>query len=474
MPFEVVMPRLGWNMETGRLGEWLKKEGEHVEAGELLFTVESDKAVQEVEALESGTLRIPADAPPPGEEVAVGTLLGYLLAEGEHAPFAAPAQAKPGSLPATAESQAAEQGTGQAAATTDRQSGEPAISPRARRIAREMGVNWSGLEGSGRTGRIVERDVRQAAATQRFAERISPLARRLAGELGVDVDRLAAQMPGKRIERADVEAAAVGATTPAPVVMTAPAPAAWSFAPAIPVQVSAPAQAAGTVLPISSMRRTIAERMATSAHTVAPVTLTTEADATELVRLRNQLKSDGVQPAPSYNDLLAKLSAQALLEHPAVNARFEGENGIVEAATANIGIAVDTERGLLVPVLRDVQAKNLRQIARESLALIERTRAGRAGPDDLRGGTFTITNLGMFEIDAFTPIINLPECAILGVGRIVPKQVVVDVDAERVAIRHMMFLSLTFDHRLVDGAPAARFLQRVKQYIEKPYLWLVG
>ena len=156
-----------------------------------------------------------------------------------------------------------------------------------------------------------------------------------------------------------------------------------------------------------------------------------------------------------------------------VNARFDGDT-IVQAATANIGIAVDTDRGLLVPVLRDVQTKSLRQIARELAALVEKAQTGRISPDELHGGTFTITNLGMYEIDAFTPIINLPECAILGVGRIVPKQIVVDAEAERVAIRHMMFLSLTFDHRLVDGAPAARFLQRVKHYVEKPYLWLVG
>ena len=128
---------------------------------------------------------------------------------------------------------------------------------------------------------------------------------------------------------------------------------------------------------------------------------------------------------------------------------------------------MDTERGLLVPVVRDVQAKSLRQVAREAAALIEQARSGHVSLDELRGGTFTITNLGMYEIDAFTPIINLPECAVLGVGRIVAKQVVVDAEAERVAIRQMMFLSLTFDHRLVDGAPAARFLQRVKQYVEQ-------
>jgi pyruvate dehydrogenase E2 component (dihydrolipoamide acetyltransferase) len=125
-------------------------------------------------------------------------------------------------------------------------------------------------------------------------------------------------------------------------------------------------------------------------------------------------------------------------------------------------------------VLRDVQAKSLRQIAAESAALIERAQAGRSTPDELAGGTVTITNLGMYDIDAFTPIINLPECAILGVGRITPKQVVIDADAERVAIRHMVFLSLTFDHRLVDGAPAARFLQTVRRYVAQPYLWLAG
>jgi pyruvate dehydrogenase E2 component (dihydrolipoamide acetyltransferase) len=220
------------------------------------------------------------------------------------------------------------------------------------------------------------------------------------------------------------------------------------------------------------VRRIIAERMLTSAQTTAAVTLTTEADATELVRLRQQLKNDGREPVPSNNDLLAKLVAQALLEHPALNARFEGD-AILQLATVDIGIAVDTDRGLLVPVLRQVPTRSLTQIAQESAALIERARTGRISPDDLRGSTFTITNLGMYEVDAFTPIINLPECAVLGVGRIVPRQVVVDADAERVAIRHMMSLSLTFDHRLVDGAPAARFLQRVKQYIEQPYLWLV-
>jgi pyruvate dehydrogenase E2 component (dihydrolipoamide acetyltransferase) len=216
--------------------------------------------------------------------------------------------------------------------------------------------------------------------------------------------------------------------------------------------------------------------MAYSAHTVAPVTLTAEVDATELVALRKALKDDAVitaQALPSYNDLLAKLCAQALQEHPNVNARIEGDE-IVQLAAVNIALAVDTDRGLIVPVLRDVQAKSLRQIARESAVLVEKTRNGSVSYADLQGATFTITNLGMFGIDAFTPIIDLPQCAILGVGRIVAKQVVLDFETERVAIRQRMVLSLTFDHRLIDGAQAARFLQRVMKLVENPYLWLVG
>jgi len=334
--------------------------------------------------------------------------------------------------------------------------GKPAISPRAARVAAELGVDWTILTGSGRTGRIVERDVRQAGILSRAVDNqpakvhASPLARRAAEELGVDLVRLAMQTPGKRIERADVEAAAHSTA----------------------LELAMPFSG-DKVLPMTPVRRLTAERMSTSAHTVAAVTLTTETDATELVKLRKQLEEDGARWVPSYNDLLAKITASALRDHPQLNARFEGET-ILRSAAVNIGVAVDTERGLLAPVLREVQAKSLLQIAQESVDLIERARAGQIRPDELRGGTFTITNLGMYEIDTFTPIINLPECAILGIGRVVPKQVVVDVDAERVAIRHMLFLNLTFDHRLVDGAPAARFLQRVKQYVEKPYLWLVA
>ncbi|HVU14369.1 MAG TPA: 2-oxo acid dehydrogenase subunit E2, partial [Phototrophicaceae bacterium] len=153
--------------------------------------------------------------------------------------------------------------------------------------------------------------------------------------------------------------------------------------------------------------------------------------------------------------------------------RLDGDE-IVQASAVHIGLAVDTERGLVVPVIRDAQAKTIRQIAGESARLIEAARAGTLAVDTISGSTFSITNLGMYEIDAFTPILNLPECAILGIGRIVAKQVVIDAEAGQVAIRQMLFLSLTFDHRVVDGAPAARFLQQIKRYVEQPYLWVVG
>ncbi|MFL5805733.1 MAG: dihydrolipoamide acetyltransferase family protein [Roseiflexaceae bacterium] len=325
---------------------------------------------------------------------------------------------------------------------------EPAISPRARRVAGELGVAWAALVGTGRTGRIVERDVRAAARAQATPVRASPLARRVAQDLGVDIGRLATGASGRRIERADVEQA---------------------------VRVAVPPVAPGMATSLSGIRKISAARLAESARTVVPVTLTTDADATELVRLRKQIAADLASsglPAPSYSDMLIKLTAVALGEHPALNASFV-DDGIIQHAAAHIGLAVDTERGLLVPVVRDAGRKSLQQIAADSARMLEQARTGRSLADDLRGGTFTISNLGMFQIDAFTPIVNLPECAILGVGRIQARPVVIDEETDAVAVRRMIALSLTFDHRTVDGAPAARFLNRVREFVERPYLWLI-
>jgi pyruvate dehydrogenase E2 component (dihydrolipoamide acetyltransferase) len=465
LAIEVVLPRLGWDMEEGSLVEWFKHDSDTVNVGDVICSIEGDKAVNEVESMDAGILRIPPDSPAAGTKVPVGTVLAYLVQPGEVAPFekssppvrtASPAVAKTGAaVGGTATATLANATTASATAGDGEPRREPAISPRARRIAAEVGVEWATLAGTGKTGRIVERDIRQAASSQAeaaaSADRISPVARRAAEAAGIDVHALARARPGQRITREDVEAAA-------------PLPAATA---------TQSADAART--PMSGVRRLIASRLSESAHTTAPVTLTTEADATDLVRFREQLKLDlqgSSQARPAYNDLLAKLLAVALRDHPALNSSLDGD-AIVQHAAVHLGFAVDTDRGLLVPVVRDVQRKSVADVASESARLVEQARAGTISASDLNGATFTMTNLGMYDVDAFTPIVNLPNCAILGVGRIQAKPVVVDEASERIAVRKMLTLSLTFDHRLVDGAPAARFLQQVKHFVEHPTAWLI-
>jgi pyruvate dehydrogenase E2 component (dihydrolipoamide acetyltransferase) len=430
-------------MEVGSVVEWLKGDGETVEAGELIFSVESDKAITEVEALDSGILRIPPDSPI-GVEVPVGATLAYIAALDEEISFATPPDppAVADVAPSSVVAQASPMPNGTSGSG---RRGTPAISPRARRAADRLGVDWAILIGSGSTGRIRERDVLAAAVTRPAAAqaRATPLVRRLAEEVGIDLGLVAASGPAGRVTRGDILAATAAESAPVP----------------------------GSAMPLSPIRRVIVQRMTESVRTVAPVTLTTETDATELARVRDHLKTElagSGEPVPSFTDLLVRLSALALREHPAINASL-AEDAIVQHAAIHVGVAVDTERGLLVPVVRDADRKPVGQIAAETARLIAQTRAGTAAADDLRGSTFTVSNLGMFEIDAFTPIINLPEAAILGLGRVVARPVVTDEEAGTIAVRTMMALSLTFDHRIVDGAPAARFLQRIKRMVEQPY-----
>jgi pyruvate dehydrogenase E2 component (dihydrolipoamide acetyltransferase) len=471
MAIEIVMPRLGWTMEEGIFGEWLKQDGEEVKSGDLLFTVESDKATQEVESFDDGILRIPPDGPKTGDVIPVGGRMGFIVKPGEAAPFeTAPGQ--PTQAAPSASTAAAPAPPKTPAVTISRNAGAmlPTISPRARRVAAELGVDWSHISGSGRTGRIVERDIR-AAHAQRVATptpaapsikapmpaivQVSPVAQRMAEAAGLDLAEVAAQKPGQRIQRQDVEAAIAAR-------VAQPAPSAAAATPS----------GEGESIPITRVRHLIAQRMTESLQTSAPVTLTTEADATELVALREQLKASfGPRNllVPSYNDLLIKLTAVALQEHRLLNATWRGSE-IFIPAQINIGLAVDTEEGLVVPVVRDVESKSVRQIAAESRALIEKVQAHKITPAEMQDASFTITNLGAYGIDAFTPIINPPQCAILGVGRIVKKPAVVQ---DQVVPRHRVALSLTFDHRIVDGAPAARFLDTVRTYVEETALWLV-
>ena len=387
MPIEIVMPRLGWTMEEGTLVEWLKQNGDEVEAGEIIFTVESDKAINEIESFDSGTLYIPADAPQPGDTLPIGAVLGFLLGPGEKPPAATPA---PTAVDRVKETESRPQQSAPSRPRRDRPQGKKsrsAISPRALRLATELGVDVSSLNGSGRNGRIVERDVRAAAS-------------------GPSPDR-----------------------------------------------------------PEVTIRRTIARRLTESHVETAPVTLSTEADATDFVALRAELDV----PHLTYNGLFLKLTAAALAEHPDLNASWQ-DGTVHRHDEIHIGIAVDTNAGLLVPVITNVDARDLSDLARETSELIQMARQGDLKAEHLQGGTFTITNLGAYGIDVFTPIVNLPECAILGVGRIVARPAVYE---GRIVPRDLVALSLTFDHRVVDGGPAARFLDTIRRYVERPEQWHV-
>jgi pyruvate dehydrogenase E2 component (dihydrolipoamide acetyltransferase) len=464
MAVEVIIPKQGQTVEVVRLVRWLAKEGDTVRRGDPILEIETDKAVFEVEAPADGVLRQVKYQE--GEEVPVVTRVAFIAAPDEDlsavagAPAAAP-------TPSGAPTSAAAPAVATAPAPTGGARERIFASPRARKAAREAGLtDLSAIVGSGPEGRIVEADVlayvARAAVMPTAAEPaapVSPLAQRMAADLGVDLSQVVGTGPGGRITRADVERAAQKAVAPAPAPTVTPAAAPAAAPAAVPSGVR-------QVVPLRGVRARIAQRMRESVDTAAHVTIFTEVDATELVALRTRLKDDGINV--SYNDLLVFIVARALRDHPALNATQVGD-AIHYLEAIHIAVAVDTERGLLVPVIRDADKKGLAQIGAEFAALAQAAKEGRSQPDDLTGGTFTITNLGMYEVDGFTPIINPPQCAILGVGRIIEKPVGRD---GQIVLRKMMVLSLSFDHRLVDGAPAARFLQQVKRLVERPHLLL--
>jgi pyruvate dehydrogenase E2 component (dihydrolipoamide acetyltransferase) len=344
-------------------------------------------------------------------------------------------------------------------------------SPIARRVASELRIDLGAVEGSGPGGRIVEADVRAAATSTATATleapaapggengfvRASPLARRLAREQGLDLLRLTGTGPGGRIVERDVLSAAATAVTAAPE------------APGVEPQTADAGLTRRETVPLDGIRRVVADRMWESLQRTAQLTLTMEADATALVDLRGHLvpaaKVYGHRP-PTYTDLLVYLVARVLPRHPLLNSSLVGEGTGREIAVwqeINVGVAVALERGLVVPVIKGADTKPLQTLSQELAGAAERARAGRLEMDDLLGGTFTITNLGQMEVEYFTPIINPPQAAILGLGRILKKPAVV---GDEVVARQTLPLSLTFDHRVVDGAPAGAFLRDVKHAIE--------
>jgi pyruvate dehydrogenase E2 component (dihydrolipoamide acetyltransferase) len=404
-------------MDVGTFAGWLKQDGAQVREGDALFVLESDKAAQEIEALDAGILRIGSDAPMPGDEVRVGQVLAYLVVEGEVAP------AVGGAAPVVAGARA-----------------EPVAGPAARRLARSLGVDLGRVGGSGAGGRITEADVSRHGTTSRARPISSPRARRVAQELGVDWTGLTGSGRNGRIRESDVRAAA--------------------------------GKSDGRLIPHTPIRRTIAARMLAGVTQAAPVTLTTKVHATDLVNLRNQFKVAATSAddiVPSFTDLIMKLTAAALQKHPLLLAQWR-DDGLFRPERFDLAFSVDTEAGLLVPVVRGVDRLTLRQVAVQTRQLISLARSRKLTAEQMRDATFTITNLGGLGIDAFTPIIPLPQCAVLGIGRIVREPV---VRHDQIVPGDVLTLSLTFDHRILDGAPAARFLQTLGGGIERPGPWLI-
>lgn len=468
------MPKLGMTMEEGTVQIWFKGEGDRLEQGEPLLSVLTDKIDIEVEAPMSGVLRkilVPA-----GTTVPINTPIAIIAAAGEDISGVL-ADMPPSADPVDAVAGVDGPPGSGAGVLFQEPSAVPAgeekvrATPVARRLAAEQGLDLASIPGSGPRGRVTRADVEAFAAG--LAAPAGPVAP-LAGdpgprELAVVPPAVppAAREPGVVAPSGagPVVAGAAG-TVPAVATATGTVPAA-AAAPPLPATAAAP----GTVqrIPLSPMRRVIGQRMAASAFTAPHVTLTTEADVTDLVALRRALHEESQRrggPGITYTDLFVRIVARALQDHPHLNGRLENDTIVLEP-DAHVGIAVALADGLVVPVIRHAGRLGLAAIAGERHRLVQAARADALSPDDVHGGTFTITNLGQYEIDAFTPIINPPQTAILGLGRIVAKPAVYE---GQVAVRSMMVLSLSFDHRVVDGAPAAAFVQRIKQLAERPEL----
>ena len=418
----VEMPKMGDSMEEGKILRWIKKEGEPVKKGEMLAEVETDKVNIEIEAFASGILR--KIIVPEGSAAPIGAKIALIGASDEPLP---------GNL--------GENGAGVQTPTHSESQVKDAPS-------QVVGVNTlssSGITTSGTQGRIF----------------ISPLARRLAAENHLDYATVQGTGPNGRIIKMDIEAALKRqppAITPAPV-------------PAAPEPALAAAIDSNEVveIPLTAMRRTIARRLSQSMQTSPHFYVTSVIDTDKLAALRQQINEYAANdPSPvkvSFNDLIVKAVAKALLRIPRVNVSF-AEDRLLQKKQVHIGVAVALEQGLIVPIVRNADQRGILDIARETQRLAEAAREGKIRPEEFSGGTFTVSNLGMFDVDSFTAVINPPESAILAVGSITPTPAVVD---GQVVVRNRMKVTLSSDHRAIDGAIAARFLQEVKRLLEEPF-----
>ena len=395
MAVEVVMPKFGLTMTEGTIQQWFKSEGDAIKAGEAIFEVETEKVLYEVEAPSDGTV--------------AKLLYGVEAVVGVGLPVAIIAEA--GEDVAAVAAQHADTGAPAATATSVAGSPAPAAAEAAPAAAPAAGE---------KRGRIP----------------VTPAARKLAKEHSIDLAGVTGTGPRGRITREDVQKIIDRGGQ------------------AVPAEATPASAPTAEDVPLRGMRKVIAERMHQSLQGSAQLTITTEVDVTQLIDRRQEVRQ---QFNVTYTDFIVQACAHALKQHPRMNAALEG-NTIHVSGQIHVGLAVALDEGLIVPVIRDADKKSLQAIAEEAKALAEKARTNQLKLEEVSGGTFTVSNLGMYGVDGFTPIINAPQSGILGVGRIVEKPVVHRGD---VAVRSMMVLSLTFDHRAIDGAPAGAFLQTV-------------
>lgn len=430
------MPKWGLTMKQGKITKWFKEEGDSVQQGEEIFEVETEKITNKVEAAASGILFqivIPA-----GTTVPVGSIVAVI--------------AEPGEQPERIEGlqmgevvEAAPSASGPAAGPPKRPAEKRFVlaTPAARRLAKELEMDLSLVPGTGPGGRITESDVSKYHEEGPPPAKITPLANEMARQVGLDVSSISGTGEGGKITKEDVERA-------------------------MEVRGMAEAQP-GQSIPFTGMRKAIAENMHASLQNTAQLTLFSEVDLTEMAgflgSIREEHKNDETVKV-SYNDIIILITSRVLKRFPAMNSTLVGEEILIHDVV-NMGIAVALPEGLIVPVLHEAHKKELLQIAKEGRELAKKAREGTLTVDEVAGGTFTLTNLGMFEVDGFTPILRPPETGILGVGRVKEKPAVYKGE---ISIRPMMFVSLTFDHRVVDGAPAAEFLQDLARCLEHPTL----
>ena len=464
MPKEIYLVKVGMSMTEGMVSEWFIEDGGQVKKGDLVYALETEKVNLDVDADYSGTVKHLAEV---GVTLEPGDLVGYIFEPGEDIPDTLGDAPVTVSVEAMSEPEPTvpEPVSEPIAASAPIVSGDGHIksSPAARRLAKELGVDYAQITGSGPGARIVEADVQaasqnDAAVPAASAERAtgpepkaSPLAKRLASERGIDIRSVKGTGPGGRIVQSDIENAAVAGVSASAAVVSGPR--------------------AGERVPVKGMRKTIASRMHQSLQESAQLTMDMEVNMDDAVKMRNSLveewANEGIKP--TYTDIVIKAVGKALLAHPMMNSQFLGTE-IALMTEVNVGMAVALPEGLVVPVVRNVDQLSIKELAHETSRLAVAAREGALGLDDYAGGTFTVTALGMYGVDSFTPIINQPQTGIMGVNRIFDG---VEWDGDKPVKTKKMNLSLTWDHRAVDGAPAAEYLVEVRNLLQSPYRLLV-